>query len=91
MDTCPAMLAEIHDAIVNRNGPTLELAAHSFRGAAGNFCIGDSVDLASRLESLAKVGRLTDTPVLGEALDKEMVQVTPLLRTFLKEMVVCAS
>jgi hypothetical protein len=50
-----------------------EIAAH-LRGAAGNFCIGNSVDLASRLESLAKDGKLAQTPTLGEALGKEMSQ-----------------
>jgi HPt (histidine-containing phosphotransfer) domain-containing protein len=88
METCPAMLAEIHEAILGRNGQALEQAAHSFRGAAGNFCIGNSVDLASRLESLAKGGKLTDTPALGDALEKEMSQVTPLLQHVLKEMAV---
>jgi HPt (histidine-containing phosphotransfer) domain-containing protein len=91
METCPAMLEEIHEAIRGRNGSTLEVAAHSFRGAAGNFCIGNSVDLASRLESLGKGGKLADTPALGEALGQEMLQVTPLLQSFLKEMVTCAS
>jgi len=90
METCPAMLAEIQEAIRGQNSLTLQLAAHSFRGAAANFCIGNSVDLASRLESLGKGGQMTDTSALGHALDQEMLQLTPLLQSFLKEMVICA-
>ena len=91
MDAWPPMLAEIQQAILGRNAKTLQMAAHSFRGAASNFCIGKSLDLAARLEALGKDGTLTEAPALGEALGKEMLRITPLLQDFLREMDPCTS
>ena len=88
LETCPAMLSQIRQAISSRNPKSLFVAAHSFKGAASNFCIDRAVDLAARLEYMAAdedLGDLKDAGRLGERLDKEMSRVTPLLQNLLQE------
>jgi len=85
------MLAAIQQARLGSDASSLETAAHSFRGAAANFCTGSSIALATRLEILARNGDLTDAQGLGTALDREMSDVIPLLSALLGETAPCIS
>ena len=91
METYGSMLAAIRKGILDQDAKKLHVAAHSFKGAAGNFGLHKAFDLAARLESMGRDGILTDAAALGEALDEEMSQVTPQLQTLLREMAACTS
>ena len=80
------MLASIQGAIHNQDSRALEHAAHTFRGAAGNFGIQCVVDLAAQLETIARTNTLVDAETLGHALNGEMARVTPFLSAFRNEI-----
>ncbi|MFA6132679.1 MAG: response regulator [Phycisphaerae bacterium] len=60
IETCPAMLAEIQDALKAGDGQALIRAAHSLKGCVGNFAATKALEAAFRLESAARGGNLKE-------------------------------
>jgi two-component system sensor histidine kinase/response regulator len=76
---CPRMLAEIQAAVANRDSHALEHAAHTLKGAAGNFAARSAVESAARLEMMGRHGDLTDAPAAYAALHQEITRLLPVL------------
>ena len=76
----PPLLEEIRQAIADNDADRLRLAAHTLRGAIGNFTIASPYDLAKRLESEAKINDLSDTQEtlcsLTDGIERLVIELT---------------
>ncbi len=59
INDCSDYIARIRAGITGNDTGILEREAHNLKGAVGNFSAQKSYDLASRLEKLAKEGKMT--------------------------------
>jgi two-component system sensor histidine kinase/response regulator len=55
----PRGLAEIRDAVARKDGPTLERAAHSLRGAVSNFYSKSTIEAARSLEEMGRTSEMS--------------------------------
>ncbi len=58
IDSCPAMLDEISEALDDCDGERLARAAHAFKGSVGNFNVTKPLQAAKKLEKFACAGDL---------------------------------
>jgi HPt (histidine-containing phosphotransfer) domain-containing protein len=56
----PGLLAAIQESMVRRDANALHRAAHTLKGAIGNFGANGAFDAALRLEMLGRAGDLTN-------------------------------
>jgi signal transduction histidine kinase/CheY-like chemotaxis protein/HPt (histidine-containing phosphotransfer) domain-containing protein len=68
-------LEEIRAAIASRDAPRLQLAAHSFKGAVALFGVAAATEEVLELESMGRVGDLTDAQNALTALEIAMATV----------------
>jgi HPt (histidine-containing phosphotransfer) domain-containing protein len=54
----PALLSQIENAVMRRDGQALATAAHTLKGMVGNFCARATFDAALRLETMGQNGDL---------------------------------
>jgi len=73
LDECPRLISEIQDAIAFSNGQALVHAAHSLKGAVGNFGARAAYEAAHRLEKIGREGDLTCAPAACQGLEEEVV------------------
>jgi CheY-like chemotaxis protein len=78
-DQCPRWLAEVRDAIARGDADRLRRAAHSLKGAVGNFGADTAFDLAQRLETMGRDGNLTAAPGTFADLEKQLERLLPVL------------
>jgi signal transduction histidine kinase/two-component SAPR family response regulator/HPt (histidine-containing phosphotransfer) domain-containing protein len=76
---CPRWLAEIRDAVVRQDAAHLHRAAHTLKGAVGNFRARAAYAEAQRLETMGREGNLTAAADACTALEKEMHRLMPAL------------
>ncbi|HWY85730.1 MAG TPA: response regulator [Gemmataceae bacterium] len=69
LDDSPRLLAEIHAALDAQDADRLKVAAHTLKGAAGNFGAKSTVSAALRLEKLAADSNFLDARALLETLN----------------------
>ena len=82
VDGAPKLLAEIEEAIGHSDAVTLRRLAHTIRGVAGNFALGQIVEAASALESRAKAESWDEIPDIFDGLRLRCQAVIPTLRAF---------
>src|SRR5437660_4512183 len=80
-------LNQIREAIENGDSQTVELAAHSLKGAVANFRAPAAVEAAARLESIGCSGDLSDAAPSFADLKKEVERLNEELAT-LREVTV---
>jgi two-component system, sensor histidine kinase and response regulator len=78
----PKLLAEVRDAIAKGDAKTLERAAHTIKGSAGNFGAQPASQAALDLEQLARSGDLSRATELMEAVEREIKRLLPELEHF---------
>lgn len=76
---CAHMMAEIRQAITNRDARGLRLAAHSLKGAASCYAAKSTVAAAYRLEVLGRAGDWTGVEEAWAALETEIQRLLPVL------------
>jgi PAS domain S-box-containing protein len=76
---CPRLRAEIRQAVANGDAPRLKLAAHTLKGAVGNFGARATAEAAQRLEALGKQGDLTGAGEAAAVLEEELERLLPAL------------
>ena len=73
-------LKELHAAAEARDSVRLQRAAHTLKGAAGNFVAARATDLALQLEQICKGGDLDGGLALVAPLDQEITRLADALR-----------
>jgi CheY-like chemotaxis protein/HPt (histidine-containing phosphotransfer) domain-containing protein len=80
----PKQLAELHDAVRQRDVETLRRRSHTLRGALSLFAASEAADAAHRLEKSAEFGgRAIDEAF--RALQAELARLEPTLNTLANE------
>ena len=75
----PQQLAAIRTAVERGDSKALELAAHTLKGALGNFGAHTAVALALRIETLARHGDLSEAHRACAELEREIDSLKPAL------------
>jgi HPt (histidine-containing phosphotransfer) domain-containing protein len=78
-------IANIRAALREKDPRKLQIAAHTLKGDAFHFQAEQVIDLARRIEDLAKDGDLARAESLYADLTKAVSRVQETLRSFLKE------
>ena len=79
LDRYQAMLTDIKDGLVQADAITVERAAHTLKGTAGNLCASEVALAASRLEAAGHLGALHDAPPVYAQLEMEVLRLVRLL------------
>ena len=66
----------------SQDAASLKLAAHTLKGAVGNFVAKPAFEAALRLETLARDGNLTGIRTAQAELEKELDLVLPVLAAY---------
>jgi two-component system, sensor histidine kinase and response regulator len=82
LDTSPAHLARIHEAIARRDSGLLQEAAHALKGAVGGLQATPAYEAALHLERLGRAGEMAGAEPALARLDEEIQR----LKTVLVEM-----
>jgi len=61
IEDCPRALAELRQAVEQREASKLENAAHALKGSVANFGAQVAVDAAFRLERMGRAGELEES------------------------------
>jgi CheY-like chemotaxis protein len=81
----PALLQSIENAVAASDWDRLERDAHRLKGAVGNFDAAPLAELASRLETVARLRQSNSTGNLCAEINREFTRLTHALDGFLKE------
>jgi HPt (histidine-containing phosphotransfer) domain-containing protein len=73
----PKQLDEIRQALQRRDGIAIERAAHTLKGAVGNFCAGPVFQAALRLEQAGRDRNFVAAETSYAALEEVLAQLTP--------------
>jgi two-component system, sensor histidine kinase and response regulator len=82
---CPRRLADVRMAIAHRDAPKLKLAAHTLKGAVGNFAATAAWDAADRLEVMGQRADLEGAAEALSALETELERLRPALAAWTGE------
>lgn len=82
LDRHQTMLAEIRTALANADSSTVERAAHTFKGTAGNLCASEVGLTASRLEAVGRLNALHDAPPVYAQLELEVARLVRVLESY---------
>jgi HPt (histidine-containing phosphotransfer) domain-containing protein len=85
LEDTPRQLAELRATLERSDGPALERAAHSLKGAVGNFGARAAYEAALELESLARARDFDRAHAKFAALEYQIALLGPALEAFLKE------
>ena len=94
LETLPARLAEIEDAVTSRDVVALRAAAHALRGSAANLAVGGLFEAAGVLERIAEESDLDAADTAWRQLSVEAASVVNVLGRYSeseKEPSPCAS
>ena len=81
----PGLMKGIHDSIVQSDAEGLKVAAHTLKGAVGNFCAAAAFDAAFALEASGASGNLDNGSEQYALLEKEMDRVVAALQQLQSE------
>lgn len=84
LDSCPAYLDNIRDALAHNDSQALSFAAHALKGSVGNFVKIGPFETARTLESLSKQSTMEGTSDLFQQLETEMADLQLLLESVLE-------
>ena len=79
LDDCPARMAEIRQAIVQRDAAKLQRAAHTLKGSVGHFGARETFEAAQRLERDGRDQDWDQAAEDGAALEAALVRLQPAL------------
>jgi len=85
LEEAPGLMTNLRDAVTRQDGTALRLAAHTLKGAVQYFGARRVFQQAFELETAAKQGNLTEVEKVLVALEREMVQLTPMLSRYVVE------
>ncbi|MFL6210577.1 MAG: response regulator [Pyrinomonadaceae bacterium] len=91
LSDCPRLMSHIREAVVRGDAEALDFAAHSLKGAAGNFYAQAAVEAAQRLETLGGQGDLRAADETLAATEVEIERLAQALRLYCEGRVVCVS
>jgi HPt (histidine-containing phosphotransfer) domain-containing protein len=74
-------LAELRQAVEQRDACKIENAAHALKGSVANFGAGTAVDAAFRLEQMGRAGELSESAAALGALELALTTVCAELAT----------
>jgi len=72
LETYPLLLEDLRNGIRDQASNLIRAAAHSLKGAVGNFQATTAVDLAQRLELMGREGDLAGAEEIFTKLESEM-------------------
>jgi len=75
LDDSPRLLSEIRQAIQEDNGRSLELVAHTLKGALSNFGAAVAMAAARTLEQQGRTGELAGARAACAALEQSLEQL----------------
>jgi HPt (histidine-containing phosphotransfer) domain-containing protein len=81
----PKMLAELREAVKQRDGEWLARAAHSLRGGSGSFLNGPAKAGLESLEAMGKTGEISQSADTLTQVETEMSHLDRVLATFVRE------
>ena len=79
IEDTPDTMAQIRQAIDDRDAGALEKAAHSLKGSVSNFGAEEAVQAALQLEMMGRGGNLADVEAPYRALEAEVNKVSEAL------------
>ena len=79
LEDCPSQMAETHDSLQAQDSGGVQKAAHTLKGAVGNFCAQAAFDAAFVLEVSGANGDLSNGSEQFKRLQFEMDQVVSAL------------
>ncbi len=79
LEDYPDMLKVIEADVISGDPKKLELSAHTFKGAVGNFSAKQAFDAAFALEQMGKHDDMSDAPRALEILKQEVDRLAPIL------------
>ncbi len=82
IDECPRMLQRLHAAVAEGSADEVRRAAHALKGSLSNFIDGGPTATAFELESMGREGRLDETPLALDRLEREIAALTARLHEF---------
>ncbi|NLY02392.1 MAG: response regulator [Rhodopirellula sp.] len=85
LEEAPGLLAEIHEAVAERDTATLQRAAHALKGSLRCFGPTSASDRARKMEAAAKSGRLDEAEAILPRLEEDVKQLLPTLSSYLDE------
>ncbi len=85
LDELPHMRSEVTESFSAGDVKRLERAAHTLKGAVGNFAAKPAFDLAFTLEQIGRNGEMDSAPDAIAALMAEVDRLEPALREFASE------
>ena len=81
LETSPDLLAEIEQAVVDRDAVALERTAHTLKGSVGNFGADAASRAALKLERMGRARDLNGVEEAFQVLETEMDRLRPALAT----------
>jgi HPt (histidine-containing phosphotransfer) domain-containing protein len=72
IEECPGMLGNVDQAFRGGDTRALEFAAHTLKGAIGNFGAGEAYHAAHAIEAAARQGKLDEAGRLIEPLERAL-------------------
>ncbi len=76
------MMSLIRQALSLGDAATVERAAHTLKGTAGNLCAPEVALAAGRLEAVGRLGTLHDAPAVYAHLEMEMLRLLRILEGY---------
>ena len=83
LDTCPARLAELREAVARRDARAVQRAAHTLKGMVGQLGASAAYEAALRLETLGRARELSETETACAALEMALERVRPAIARLL--------
>jgi PAS domain S-box-containing protein len=72
LDESPKLAAAIRESIERQDGPALERAAHTLKGATSNFSANGAIEAAQRLELMGRRGDFAQAAEIWNQLEREL-------------------
>jgi CheY-like chemotaxis protein/HPt (histidine-containing phosphotransfer) domain-containing protein len=85
MQEAPALMRQIDEGIANRDSALVKRAAHTLKGAVGNFGVRAVFDVCHRLEMMGKAGDLADAESAYLRLRTLMERLEPELAALVRQ------
>ncbi|MFZ0636057.1 MAG: response regulator [Candidatus Acidiferrales bacterium] len=83
---CPRLVEEIRAAVASKTAKSLEVGAHTLKGAASNFAAGPVAAAAKELEMMGRNGEFANAPEVVVRLEREAQRLLGELETFARKV-----
>jgi PAS domain S-box-containing protein len=77
LDECPQRMAEVREAVAERDATRLQHAAHTLKGSVGNFGAREAFEAARRLEAIGRDQNWTQADEAWAALEAAIDRLKP--------------